>query len=99
MKCAIGGEADIPATQRFFIQGQHAQGDRHLNASRTRFIPEKLLDRFERTTWAAVTADTGARTASEGQSWISVPACGGCGDTEPTHRRRAGIKLLVKPSK
>jgi hypothetical protein len=33
MKCAIGGEADIPATQRFFVQGQHAQGNRHLNAS------------------------------------------------------------------
>jgi hypothetical protein len=41
MKCAIGGEADILATQRFFVQGRHSQGDRHLNASRTRFIPEK----------------------------------------------------------
>jgi DNA helicase-2/ATP-dependent DNA helicase PcrA len=29
--------------QRFFVHGQHAQGDRHLYASRTRFIPEKLL--------------------------------------------------------
>jgi DNA helicase-2/ATP-dependent DNA helicase PcrA len=66
MKCAIGGEADIPATQRFFVQGQHAQGDRHLNASRTRFIPEKLLGRFERTTWPVVTADTATRTASRG---------------------------------
>jgi DNA helicase-2/ATP-dependent DNA helicase PcrA len=66
MKCAIGGEADIPATQRFFVRGQHAQGDRHLDASRTRFIPEKLLGRFERTTWPVVTADTAARTASRG---------------------------------
>jgi hypothetical protein len=54
MKCAIGGEADIPATQRFFVQGPHAQGDRHLNASGTRFIPEKLLGLFERTTWPVV---------------------------------------------
>jgi len=66
MKCAIGGEADIPATQRFFVQGQHAQGDRHLYASRTRFIPEKLLGLFERTTWPVVSADTTARTASQG---------------------------------
>jgi DNA helicase-2/ATP-dependent DNA helicase PcrA len=66
MKCAIGGEADIPATQRFFVQGHHAQGDRHLNASRTRFIPEKLLGLFERTTWPVVTTDTAARTASQG---------------------------------
>jgi DNA helicase II / ATP-dependent DNA helicase PcrA len=35
--------------QRFFVHGQHAQGDRHLYASRTRFIPEKLLDLFGRT--------------------------------------------------
>jgi len=66
MKCAIGGEADIPATQRFFVQGQHAQGDRHLYASRTRFIPEKLLGLFERTTWPVVWAGTAARTASQG---------------------------------
>jgi len=74
MKCAIGCEADIPATQRFFVQGQHAQGDRHLNASRTRFIPKKLLGLFERTAWPIVSADTAARTASQGA------ACGGCGD-------------------
>jgi len=37
--------------QRFFVHGQHAQGDRHLYASRTRFIPEKLLGLFERTSW------------------------------------------------
>ena len=37
--------------QRFFVHGQHAQGDRHLYAPRTRFIPEKLLGLFERTTW------------------------------------------------
>jgi hypothetical protein len=40
MKCAIGGEAGIPATQRFFVKGKHAQGDRHLYASGRRFMPE-----------------------------------------------------------
>jgi hypothetical protein len=65
-KCAIGDEADIPATQRFFVQGPHAQGDRHLNASRLRFISEKLLGLLERTTWPVVTADTAARTAGQG---------------------------------
>ena len=29
--------------QRFFTHGQHAQGDRHVYASRTRFIPEALV--------------------------------------------------------
>jgi DNA helicase II / ATP-dependent DNA helicase PcrA len=35
--------------QRFFAHGQHSQGDRHVYASRTRFIPEKLLSFFQRT--------------------------------------------------
>jgi DNA helicase II / ATP-dependent DNA helicase PcrA len=37
--------------QRFFTHGQHAQGDRHVYASRSRFISEKLLALFERTNW------------------------------------------------
>jgi DNA helicase-2/ATP-dependent DNA helicase PcrA len=52
--------------QRFFVHGQHAQGDRHLYASRSRFIPEKLLGLFERTTWPVVPAGTAARPASQG---------------------------------
>ena len=34
--------------QRFFTHGQSARGDRHLYASRTRFIPEALLPVFDR---------------------------------------------------
>ncbi len=37
--------------QRFFVHGQSVQGDRHLYASRTRFIPETLLPLFERNSW------------------------------------------------
>ena len=32
--------------QCFFAHGQHAQGDRHVYASRTRFIPDRLLGLF-----------------------------------------------------
>ncbi len=42
--------------QRFFTHGQSAKGDRHVYASRTRFIPEQLLHLFERTTWPTATA-------------------------------------------
>jgi DNA helicase-2/ATP-dependent DNA helicase PcrA len=42
--------------QRFFVHGQKAKGDRHMYASRTRFIPEKLLPMFERTTWPKASA-------------------------------------------
>ena len=37
--------------QRFFTHGQSATGDRHIYASRTRFIPPKLLPMFECKTW------------------------------------------------
>src|SRR5437879_6581776 len=52
--------------QRFLVNGPRAQGDRHLYASRTRFIPEKLLGLFERTAWPVVPAGTAARTAGQG---------------------------------
>lgn len=37
--------------QRFFVHGQPAMGDRHVYASRTRFIPKSLLGLFEKTSW------------------------------------------------
>jgi DNA helicase-2/ATP-dependent DNA helicase PcrA len=49
--------------QRFFTHGQHAQGDRHVYASRTRFIPTPLLSLFERANWP-VFAPAAARNAS-----------------------------------
>ena len=51
--------------QRFFTHGQHAQGDRHVYASRTRFIPQGLLSLFERTNWPtfAPAAERSASTA------------------------------------
>jgi DNA helicase-2/ATP-dependent DNA helicase PcrA len=52
--------------QRFFTHGQHSQGDRHVYASRSRFIPESLLGLFERTNWPNVAAAGPARSASQG---------------------------------
>ena len=53
--------------QRFFTHGQSAQGDRHVYASRTRFIPNELLGFFDRTAWPAVaTGLATARPASQG---------------------------------
>ena len=37
--------------QRFFTHGQNPKGDRHVFASRTRFIPVSLLKHFESATW------------------------------------------------
>lgn len=37
--------------QRFFVHGQQARGDRHVYASRTRFIPDHLIKLFDRQVW------------------------------------------------
>jgi DNA helicase II / ATP-dependent DNA helicase PcrA len=42
--------------QRFFVHGQRNNGDRHMYASRTRFIPDALLDKFERCAWPKASA-------------------------------------------
>jgi DNA helicase-2/ATP-dependent DNA helicase PcrA len=42
---------DIIVPQRFFVHGQRNNGDRHLYASRTRFIPSALLEHFECRGW------------------------------------------------
>lgn len=49
--------------QRFFTGGQNSQGDRHVYASRTRFIPATLLQFFETVTWPLVGAAAGERSA------------------------------------
>jgi DNA helicase-2/ATP-dependent DNA helicase PcrA len=51
----------IVVPQRFFTHGQHAQGDRHIYASRTRFIPAALLPHFECLTWSLATAGAAER--------------------------------------
>ena len=52
--------------QRFFTHGQRSQGDRHVYASRTRFIPEKLLGLFERTNWPLASPGPAARSPTQG---------------------------------
>jgi len=59
--------------QRFFTHGQNAQGDHHVYASRTRFIPDELLDLFEGTTWPSIPAGLAAQDPSQGVR-IDVPA-------------------------
>ncbi len=62
--------------QRFFTHGQHAQGDRHVYASRTRFIPPALLQFFEMATWpvACAASGGGARGEAARQARIDVGA-------------------------
>jgi DNA helicase-2/ATP-dependent DNA helicase PcrA len=51
--------------QRFFTHGQNAQGDRHIYAARSRFIPAKLLQFFETTAWPRVSVTASERSAQQ----------------------------------
>lgn len=51
--------------QRFFTHGQSQQGDRHVYAARTRFIPAMLLQFFEVTTWPMVSPAKLERSAQQ----------------------------------
>ncbi len=43
--------------QRFFTHGQNPQGDRHVYAARSRFIPESLAELFEFSAWPAASPE------------------------------------------
>ena len=51
--------------QRFFAHGQHSRGDRHVYASRTRFIPDQLLRLFERRTWPVAQGASSGTTSGQ----------------------------------
>jgi DNA helicase-2/ATP-dependent DNA helicase PcrA len=62
----IGGWMPVDMSERIFTHGQHSQGDRHVYASRTHFIPEKLLGLFERTNAPAASPGAAVRGPSKG---------------------------------
>jgi DNA helicase II / ATP-dependent DNA helicase PcrA len=51
--------------QRFFAYQQRGDGDRHMYAVRTRFIPNTIIDRFEQCGWPRAGRESGSiQTAS-----------------------------------
>ncbi len=64
----------IITPQRFFTHGQNAQGDRHVYAARSRFIPAMLLQYFEKVSWPIAAAGEGQAAHGERQKRIDVGA-------------------------
>ena len=60
--------------QRFFTSGQRGLGDRHVYASRTRFIPDDLLPLFELAGWPAPEQEDAVDGLVEGTTRIDVGA-------------------------
>jgi DNA helicase-2/ATP-dependent DNA helicase PcrA len=52
--------------QRFYVHQQAHRGDRHLYATRTRFIPASILNFFESRSWPA--ANSAPRGAEQRQT-------------------------------
>ena len=44
--------------RRFFVHQQRANGDQHMYAARTRFIPNSILAHFERFAWSAAVQES-----------------------------------------
>jgi DNA helicase-2/ATP-dependent DNA helicase PcrA len=55
-------QLDLVVPQRFYVSAQSGHGDRHVYGSRSRFIPEALLDCFEHAAWPLATGVAEART-------------------------------------
>ena len=62
--------------QRFYVTQQARAGDRHVYASRSRFIPDALLAHFECCAWPLATPDStpAARAAAEPQPMMDLAA-------------------------
>lgn len=59
---------------RFFVRQQHRHGDRHVIAPLTRFIPDAILDRFDRVTIHDPTHSTGDGPSPQSGATIDVAA-------------------------
>jgi ATP-dependent DNA helicase UvrD/PcrA len=57
---------------RFFTHGQRSTGDRHVYASRSRFIPDSVLEHFECTAWPRAGAATATSSAESTARTIDV---------------------------
>lgn len=65
-------ELELLLPQRFYTSGAVGGGDRHVYASRTRFIPHRLLGHFVQSAWPP--ADPAATGEAAGPSRIDVAA-------------------------
>jgi DNA helicase II / ATP-dependent DNA helicase PcrA len=50
--------------QRFYAHQQRNNGDRHMYALRTRFIPDEIADRFEQFAWPPPSRESGSPTVA-----------------------------------
>jgi DNA helicase-2/ATP-dependent DNA helicase PcrA len=67
-------QLDIIVPQRFYVHQQSSRGDRHLYASRSRFLPDALLPLFEQRTWPAYERESMVATVGRPKVRIDIAA-------------------------
>jgi DNA helicase-2/ATP-dependent DNA helicase PcrA len=65
-------QLDLVTPHRFYVHGQARNGDGHVYAQRTRFIPPSLLSLFEQRTWPAAMAR--AMSAAQSRPRVDIGA-------------------------
>ena len=60
--------------QRFFAHQQRGNGDRHMYAVRTRFIPESIEKHFEKSAWPLSAREAGSTTTKAMTKPIDIGA-------------------------
>jgi DNA helicase-2/ATP-dependent DNA helicase PcrA len=58
--------------QRFYVHGQRGNGDRHVYAQRTRFIPASITRHFESCTWPIATPETLSSTVGRAKTDVGA---------------------------
>ena len=58
--------------QRFYVHGQRGNGDRHVYAQRTRFIPAPITRHFESCTWPIATPETLSSTVGRAKTDVGA---------------------------
>ena len=59
-------ELSLIAPMRFYTHGQGRGGDRHVIASRSRFLPPAVLQHFERVAWPPAAPECAPKATREG---------------------------------
>ena len=86
-------ELHLIVPHRFFAHQQAAGGDRHVYASRSRFLPNSILSFFTARAWLwSMRAPIVHVRHRRAPTWMWVPECAPCGDS-----RRGGNNYATLP--
>jgi len=67
-------QLDLIVPQRFYVHRQTKNGDQHVYATRTRFIPAPILPLFEPRTWPVAVISPAGKKPARGEAQVDIAA-------------------------